>query len=289
MSLNTGIEWTDHTWNPWHGCHKVSAGCKNCYMFSDKKRYGQDPNLVTRSKTKFSGPLKWPKVPARCFTCSWSDWFIEEADGWREEAYDVIRATPHITYQILTKRFERMVGRVPDPVLPNIWFGVSVEDNRFRHRIDELMDIPAAKRFISYEPALGPLDLGDYLGHHIGCYADEGSICVCGTRGKLDQVIVGGESGPQARPFDIEWARTTVRDCRAAGVPVFVKQLGAKAHDRLSDDSGWITKTLAQWPEMTRFHTKHPGQLLHQIELIDRKGGDMSEWPADLRVREFPA
>ncbi len=106
MSENTKISWADHTVNFWQGCKKVSSGCKNCYMFRDKKRYGQDASVVVRSKPPtFNKPLLW-KDPARVFVCSWSDFFIEEADLWREEAYDIMRKTPHLTYLILTKRPE---------------------------------------------------------------------------------------------------------------------------------------------------------------------------------------
>lgn len=271
MSLITGIEWTDHTWNPWHGCHKVSAGCKFCYMFSDKKRYGQDPNVVTRSKTKFSDPLKWPKTPARCFTCSWSDWFIEEADAWREEAYGIIRATPHITYQILTKRIERAAGRVPDPVLPNIWFGVSVEDQKTAdERIPHLLRLRVAKRFVSYEPALGPIRLWklkslDFHENTIGyeTYPLDGLQAMpdCDwEHPRLDWIIFGGESGHGARPCDIEWARNTRDQCKAAGVAFFMKQMGKNPNLVQMDGSA----------------------------LKDHKGGDMSEWPTDLQIREFP-
>lgn len=204
MSEITGIEWTDSTWNPWHGCHKISPGCKNCYMFTDKKRYGQDPNVVSRSKTKFTEPLKW-KEPRKIFTCSWSDWFIEEADAWRDEAWDVIRRTPH-TYQILTKRIERAAGRVPQPFLPNVWLGVSVEDRARKFRIDILRQIPAAVRFLSLEPLLEDLGTLDLRGIH--------------------WVIAGGESGPGARPMPPDWVRSIRDQCLAAGVPLFFKQWG---------------------------------------------------------------
>ncbi len=253
----TAIEWTatihaDGTrtpgwsWNPWHGCHKVSPGCDNCYMFRDKKRYGQNPDMVVRSKTLFEAPLKWPKVPAMCFTCSWSDWFIAEADPWRDEAYDVIRQTPHITYQILTKRIGRAKGRFLP--LPNIWLGVSVENRATKARIRTLRETPAALRFLSIEPLLediGELDL----------------------RG-IDWVIVGGESGPDARPFDTQWARNVIAQCKAAGVPCFVKQLGAKP----------------MYPPETILHP--PRSRIFTLK--DKKGGDWEEWPMDLRVRQFP-
>src|ERR1700678_4420763 len=101
MGAKSNIEWTEATWNPWHGCHKISAGCKNCYMFAEKKRYGQDPDVVVRSKTTFHDPLRW-REPKLIFTCSWSDFMIEEADSWREEAYGIMRITPRHTYQVLT-------------------------------------------------------------------------------------------------------------------------------------------------------------------------------------------
>lgn len=205
MGKSTEISWTDATWNPWHGCHKVSPGCKFCYMFRDKKRYGQDPNTVVRSKTTFREPLKW-RDPRVIFTCSWSDWFIEEADPWRDEAYDLIRATPHHTYQILTKRDDRIVGRFPDPPLPNVWLGVSVESPKYSYRIDTLRKIPAAVRFLSLEPLiedLGPLNLDG-----------------------INWVIAGGESGPEARQMRPEWVRSIRNQCVAAGVPFHFKQWG---------------------------------------------------------------
>ena len=107
MGNKTGIEWCTSTWNPWRGCHKLRAGCKNCYMFREQNQYGHDPNIVVRSKTTFNDPLKW-KEPAKVFVNSWSDFFIEEADPWRDEAWDIMRRTPHLTYQILTKRPENI-------------------------------------------------------------------------------------------------------------------------------------------------------------------------------------
>ena len=97
MSKNSKIQWTDDTWNPWHGCTKVSPGCKFCYMYRDKVKYGQEGKFVERSKTKFKDPLKW-KESRLIFTCSWSDWFIKEADEWRPDAWDIIRKTPCLLY-----------------------------------------------------------------------------------------------------------------------------------------------------------------------------------------------
>jgi protein gp37 len=208
MGRLSQIEWTEATWNPWHGCRKVSPGCAHCYMYRDKIRYGQDPSSVVRGKTTFELPLKW-KDSRLIFTCSWSDFFIEEADQWRKAAWDIIRSTAHHTYQILTKRPERIGNHLPnDWPLPNVWLGVSVENPHFYWRIAVLREIPAFVRFLSLEPLLAampdlPLD-------------------------GISWVIVGGESGPKCRPMKSEWV-CEIRDrCRDAGVPFFFKQWGGK-------------------------------------------------------------
>ncbi|MGH2369611.1 MAG: DUF5131 family protein, partial [Chloroflexota bacterium] len=132
MGSTSSIEWTDATWNPWQGCTKVSPGCAHCYMYRDKARYGQDPTTVRRSTSAtFYRPLAW-RAPQRVFTCSWSDFFHEDADAWRSEAWDVIRRTPHLTYQVLTKRPDRLPDCLPaDWPLPNVWLGTSVEYQRW--------------------------------------------------------------------------------------------------------------------------------------------------------------
>ena len=241
MAENSGIAWTTHTWNPWQGCTKVSPGCANCYMFRDKTRYGQNPEVVVRSKPPtFHKPLSW-KDPAFVFTCSWSDWFHEAADGWRDEAWAIIKATPHLTYQILTKRPERILAHLPwgaygDP-WPNVWLGVSVENQRWRERMDVLATIPAALRFVSAEPLLGPLTL------------DRSPFPALRSFG---WVIAGGESGADARECNPEWLRTLRDECAAAGVPFFLKQLGghpdARAHEKAVLDG----HTFTQIPEPER-------------------------------------
>src|SRR5262245_48809217 len=196
MADRTNIPWTGRTWNPWQGCHKKSPGCKNCYMFSDKRRYGQDPNVVVRSRPPtFNAPQKWQRqaeagdLRRLVFTCSWSDWFIEEADPWRPEAWAIIRACPLLSFQILTKRPERIAEQLPDDWgegYPNVWLGVSIESNAYVDRADLLRTLPAAVRFVSAEPLLGPLPDLDLAG--------------------LDWLIVGGESGSGFRPMDPAWA-----------------------------------------------------------------------------------
>ena len=224
MGEKTSIAWTDRSWNPWQGCHKVTLGCQQCYMFRDKIRYGQNPDVVVRSKPPtFNAPLsrKWNQENAagqRVFVCSWSDFFIEEADPWRAEAYAIMASTPWLTYQILTKRPERIDGRWA--FLPNVWLGVTAEDQAMADlRIPQLLAVPAAVRFVSCEPLLGEVDLD--------CWSESGC-----PRGWLDDspglnmVITGGESGPRARPMQTVWARAIRDQCRAAGVPFFFKQLG---------------------------------------------------------------
>ncbi len=126
------------------------------------RTYGRNPNVVTKSKTMLDAPLKW-KSPDLIFTCSWSDWFIEEADQWRPDAWRIVRQTPHLIYRVLTKRLERIADPLPEDLGPsgyeNVWLGVSVELQRYANRMDILRNIPAKVRWVSAEPFLGPLSL----------------------------------------------------------------------------------------------------------------------------------
>lgn len=205
MGERTGVGWTGKTWNPWRGCKKISPGCAHCYMFTGQLRYGRDPNIVVRSKTTFNDPLKWLE-PSLIFTCSWSDWFIEQADQWRGEAYDIMRATAdRHTYQVLTKRSDRLrfLG-VPDD-LPHVWWGVSVEDRKYgMPRIAQLRDYTPGNRFLSIEPLLENVGILDLRGISWG--------------------IVGGESGPGFREMPYDAFAEVVLQFDAAGVPLFVKQ-----------------------------------------------------------------
>lgn len=248
VGKDSNISWCDHTWNPWQGCRKVSPGCLNCYMYRDKKRYGHNPEKVVRSKNAtFNSPLKW-KEPARVFVCSWSDFFIEDADAWRDEAWDIMRRTPHLTYMLLTKRAESIKDRLPpDWPLENVWFGVTAENQAMAdRRIPILLSIPATVRFVSVEPMIGPVKFNIY--HLTGrpCFVcrieDELSEkrgtqshpINCGWRkdnegfpyGGIDWVIAGGESGPDARPCHPDWLRGLRDQCATAGIPFFLKQLG---------------------------------------------------------------
>ena len=203
---------THYTWNPWRGCTKVSPGCLNCYMFRQQRQYGNDPTQVVRTKT-WRDPLRWQKKAEAAgrtglvFTCSWSDWFHEDADPWRPEAWDVVRRCPNLVFQLLTKRPERIRDHLPADWrdgYPNVWLGVSVERNDYSWRADLLRGIPAQTRWVCAEPLLGPLpDL---------------------TLDGIHWVVAGGESGPDWRPMDRQWVRQLRDKCRSAGVPFYFKQ-----------------------------------------------------------------
>lgn len=272
----TSIEWCDSTWNPIRGtkgrwyCTHVSEGCRNCYAERLNVRWGgpeYKPGADTfrLDEKVLQQPLHWKK-PRRIFVCDMTDLFHEDIPEWMIDAVTTTMCEhgegtdgSHHTYQILTKRPLRMreyamsreVGE-----LENIWLGVSVEDQATAdERIPLLYDTPAAVRFISYEPALGPVDFGKWF------FGDKRPYDTPLSR--LHWLIIGGESGPKARPFDLTWARSAITQCRAAKIPVFMKQVGSKP-----------TGSGRPWFDH--------GMLSHA------KGGDPKEWPEDLRVREWP-
>lgn len=326
MGENSGIQWTTHTFNPWVGCQRVSPGCVNCYAEAYDKRVGglpkkqrKDPEVaelrcgpmaprVRTTPANWRKPLAWDKAAAkagerhRVFCSSLADVFEElppthpqrlELPMWRAELFDLIDSTKHLDWLLLTKRpenLERMLpwGRDPeesgDP-WPNVWLGTTVEDQqRADERIPALLGVPAKVRFLSCEPLLERvgLRLWPQCWHWdsrfpspeealaAGAFAERRpqSLVRAGThQGKIDWVIIGGESGPKARPFAVDWARDLVRQCRDAGVAPFVKQLGAIPCNGQSE------------------YDREGGLRLW---LKDPAGGDMAEWPEDLRVREFP-
>jgi protein gp37 len=203
---------THRTWNPWRGCTRVSAGCLNCYMFRQQREYGRDPAVVVRTKT-WGDPPKWQRVAARAgrrelvFTCSWSDWFHEAADPWRDEAWAVVKKCPNLTFQVLTKRPERIKDHLPSDWgagYENVWLGASIERDDYCGRADVLRAVPTKVRWICAEPLLGPLPSLNLDGIH--------------------WVVCGGESGPDWRPMETAWARGLREKCRAAGVPFYFKQ-----------------------------------------------------------------
>jgi len=208
MSLKIATK-TGASWNPWIGCRKVSKECVNCFFFRDLKKFHPDwdPTTVRRSKTMFDAPLKW-KEPQLIFTPSWPDWWIEEADAWREEAWDIIRRTPWHTYRICTKRVERIADHLPadwGAGYRNVWLGCSVGAQDYVWRMDVLRGIPATLRWVSAEPLLGPLKL-DLTGFKF--------------------LVSGGESGPKPRPANLDWFRDLRDQCAVAGVYFLHKQHG---------------------------------------------------------------
>ena len=272
MAETTRIEWTDATWNPWSGCTRVSPGCDHCYAESLSKRFGRDFSTLRRaSNATFYAPHKW-KAPRKIFTCSMSDFFHRDAAPWLPQAWDLMRLATRHTFQVLTKRPGRAaawwehwrhdVNPADTPFVEwpaHIWLGTSVETQKYAPRVDVLARVPAPVRFVSAEPLLGPLDLTHYLDrpHTCICTKPDGPHSIdCLADTKTSWVIIGGESGPGARPMDLDWALSLVSQCRAAGIPVFVKQLGA----------AWARKNKAG----------------------DHKGGNPAEWPSALRIRQFP-
>lgn len=244
MGRVSAIEWTDATWNPWIGCAKVSEGCKNCYMFRNQKRFGQDPTDIHRSKTTFTDPLKWGFDEGhriKIFTCSQSDFFLEEADEWRDEAWDIIRSTLDHVYLILTKRPKNIPDRLPadwGDGWSHVWLGVSVELQKYDDRILDLIRVPATTRFISAEPLLGPLELG-----LLGTIPAEISPVYRLVRDRIHWVITGGESDLRAPRFaDREWFRMIRDECHTAKVPFFHKQNGGSS--RCSCHGAWGCRIL---------------------------------------------
>ncbi|MFZ0700065.1 MAG: DUF5131 family protein [Thermoplasmata archaeon] len=241
MGAATGIAWTDSTWNPWRGCTKVSPGCAHCYMFREQTRYGRDPTVVTRAApATFEAPLRW-KGPRRVFTCSWSDWFHEDADPWREEAWDIIRRTPDLTYQILTKRPENISDRLPDGWgrgWPNVWLGVSGETWELaRERGRRLLPVRARVKFLSAEPWLD-------------VPAPDPHLAAGSWVGVFDWVILGGESGPSARPMTEESARSVRDASRYASAAFYLKQLGGWPDSRSHEKAILDGRTWTEMPEV---------------------------------------
>lgn len=262
----TKIEWSEETWNPTTGCDRVSPGCAHCYALTlagrlkamGQERYQRDGGRASGPgfglalhPDALQAPLHW-KRPRRVFVDSMSDLFHEEVpDDFIYRVFTTMDYAPQHTFQILTKRPERMrdwVSGIQGKGWPlsNVWLGVTVENQHWADvRIPILLDTPAAVRFVSAEPLLGPVVFSDRA---IGLdwFQPSANTEAAGIR-YLDWVIVGGESGPKHRPFDPDWARSIVAQCRDAGVAAFVKQLGGA-----------------------------------------RPGNKLEDLPPDLRVREYP-
>jgi protein gp37 len=279
----TRIEWTatyhpdgsvtpGYTFNPWIGCQKVSAGCQFCYAerdFTRKPRWANTwgpPATSERIRTSAANwhqPIVWNEQAERgdwrtkVFCASLGDVFEDHPhlQAWRDDLWALIDQTPRLDWLLLTKRVEHVLAMVPGRWFPdfpsNVWIGTSVENQAAAdERIPALLSIPAPVRFVSAEPLLGAVDLTDMSAGGYHFNALRVDSEIVGIRRRhLDWVIIGCESGPQRRPMQLDWARDLVHRCQAAGVAAFVKQL---------DIDGRVSK-------------------------------DPAEWPAELRVREFPA
>jgi len=247
MGNKSNIQWCDATWNIALGCTKVDEDCKYCYMYRESlngTRY--EPKDVVRTKTVFNLPLKL-KEPAKIFTSSLTDFFHEDIDTYRDEAWDIIRRCPQHTFQILTKRPERVARHLPadwDDGWDNVWLGTSIGHHESIHRIYELLKVPIKTRFVSFEPLHSHvpmnLDITELMGIH--------------------WAIIGGESGNENgkyryRPCRLEWIEELIADLHIT-TRIFVKQLGT--------------------------------HLAKELNLTDRHGGNIDEWPEHLRIREFP-
>ncbi|YAF99336.1 MAG: DUF5131 family protein (plasmid) [Nodularia sp. CChRGM 3473] len=306
--MSTNISWTDETINPIVGCSRVSPGCARCYaataaksprlqQFSQYQTVSKWDGTVQFVESQLLKPLHWRK-PKKIFVCSMADLFHANVPfEWIDQVMAVVALCPQHTFQVLTKRPERALEYFNQPKLwvkwyeaakehlwreiceefgglikekqyfieqpfplPNLWLGTSTENQAMADkRIPVLLQIPAVVRFLSCEPLLDEIDLSSLFGLYQ--FSEDEFALKVGSRWEKspDWVIIGGESGTGARSCEIEWIQTIVKHCQAADVPVFVKQLGSGA--------------LAQ---NQQFKTRH------------RKGGDIEEFPEQLRVREFP-
>ena len=267
----------------------MSPGCARCYMFRDQARFGRDGADIHRSGDgTFYRPLVWQRQanagqrtgPDRLvFTCSWSDFFLPQADAWRVEAWAVIRRCPDLLFQIPTKRPELIAGRLPDywdEIRRRVWLGASVETPALaRPRLDALLEVEPRPGvlWVSAEPLLSELDLTPWLP-------------------SLDWVVIGGESGPQARRCDVDWIRSLLGQCGRHDVPAFVKQIGSNAcwsgmssvADRERAEAALDRGQMAAVSDLV------PGVVYGgALPTNHAKGGEPSEWPPDLRVRRWPA
>jgi len=251
---NSKIAWTDHTFNPWWGCVKVSQGCKNCYAETFAKRTGNNVWGVDAPRRFFSNkhwqePLKWNKEAEesgkrrRVFCASMADVFEDRKDliEPRNRLLDLITATQNLDWLVLTKRPENIDSFMHFSEYENVWIGTTVELQENENRLHHIVHAPFPVRFISIEPMLGPIKLQhDFDGLFTRNWLDKNN--------GINWVIVGGESGPGCRPFNWDWARDIRDQCAQAGIPFFMKQGGG-----------------------------HPN-----------KRDQMEDFPEDLRIREFP-
>ena len=310
MSDKTGIEWTDHTFNPWWGCSRVSPACRFCYADRDAKRYGHEvwrrhgPRRML-SEANWQRPLKWNRdaeragAPTKVFCASMADVFEDHPDVGeaRKRLWDLIEATPWLTWQLLTKRPENVGRMAPwrDNWPAHVWLGTSVENQRYAdERIPVLLESGAATLFLSCEPLLGPVDLGmgtDHSGHardHIidswgwdclDCSTEEIVVSWTVPDGpRISWVIAGGESGPKARLSHPDWFRSLRDQCARARVPFLFKQFGEWSPRYGAD---WPVGDAWRNPQRHRWVSPHDGRTKAFGEFT---GTDDLDWARMFRV-----
>lgn len=290
MAEKTTIAWCDHTFNGWIGCTRVGPGCDHCYAEALDKRHrwgggthwGAGVPRYRTSEANWKEPIRWNSnagaagVRPRVFCASLADVFDNEVPAqWRVDLWALIDATPNLSWLIVTKR----VGLVRPWIELHGWPAnarllITVCDQEEADRdIPKLLALPC-KNGVSYEPALGLIDWSRWL-LYTTIFKDGFPNGVGTPLKRLEWIIVGGEStqgSGKARPFDLAWARNTVAQCKTAGVPVFVKQLGSHPITDVQQRPGWGGKLFSAF----------------KIKFNDRAGADPAEWPSDLRIQEFP-
>lgn len=304
MSATTKIAWCDSTLNPWIGCTQVGPGCDNCYAREQdarrrwdhgKTHWGASVPRYRTSEANWKQPVTWnskqasrlagdPDTPPhRVFCASLADVFDNEVpDAWRADLFWLLMQTPYLEWLLVTKRIGNVAKMWPaimhDP-LPNVRLLITVCNQEEADRdIPKLLALPC-KNGVSYEPALGPVDWSRWMPN-----------TAARLHGTVDWIIVGGESGSKARPFNLEWARSTVAQCKAAGVPVFVKQLGSLPCQNCARCAGrGYHHGFGEGGADPDWCDKCGGPGQEWPEFKDRAGADPAEWSEDLRVREFPA
>lgn len=325
MSAKTGIAWTDATFNPWWGCVRVSPGCELCYAERDSKRYGfklWGPGSPRRffGDKHWNAPRKWNRDaianlgrPARVFCASMADVFEDrrDLDEPRARLFRLIEETPDLRWQVLTKRPQNAARLVPETwraAWPsNAWALVTAEDQqRADERIPILLTIPARVRGVSYEPALGPVDFRPWMAvpepvkfqafspEARAVYGEGLQDRTLRVGPAIDWIIAGGESGGRdtARPMARAWVDSAVIQCRAAGIPPFVKQMGRWVlgdHEGFDVDHWMLPGGRAFVPPILGpLAGVRPAEAIG-FSLAHPAGADPAEWPEDLRAREFPS
>lgn len=328
MAEKTEIAWADSTFNCWIGCTKISTeatgggGCDQCYAAQQDsyRRWTPEGWGGPRKRTKtWDQPVKWNAAHAafyaehgrrqRVFCASLADWADNQVPiEWLIDLLDLIRTTPHLIWMVLTKRVGIVMARLREAkeaisfetrrdlwlwlkawingeeAPENVWIGATVVNQMEADRdIPKLLYLPARVRFLSIEPILGPIAIPEVFLKRLDYGA--GPKDWPDNAGVVSWIIVGAESGPKARPAQLEWMRSIVTQCKAAGTPVHVKQLGKYVRDSGCSSPG------EHWPvDMKRIpivrYTENDPPF--ELALRHAKGGDMAEWPEDMRVREFP-